>query len=378
MTIEFLLRRHLAGQTEALKTALHALQAMALGGKYDVVGGGFSRYSTDNDWCVPHFEKMLYDNAQLARVYLHAWQVSGDPFLRRVVEETLGFVAREMLSPQGGFYSSLEADSEGEEGKFYVWSLEELRSVLGEANDFFESAYGVRAMGNWEGKTVLQRAVDDATLASRFGLNREEVTEKLTDCHARLLAVRNTRIRPDTDDKVLTAWNGLMLSAFSEAGRVFNNDAYLQIASRNADFLLTALRPDGKLCRTWRLGQAGQEVFLEDHAALILGLLELYQSDFNQRWFLEAYELAGEMLEYFIDPAGGFFDTARDAETLLTRPKDLQDNATPSGNALAVEALLRLAALTEKSEWSQIAEKALGLVTEMAARYPTVFGRWLL
>ncbi|HBG74873.1 MAG: hypothetical protein A2X25_07765 [Chloroflexi bacterium GWB2_49_20] len=377
MTIEFLLLRHLAGQAEALKPALHVLHAMARGGMYDVVGGGFSRYSTDNNWRVPHFEKMLYDNAQLARVYLHAWQVSGDPFFRCVVEETLGFVSREMLSSQGGFYSSLDADSEGEEGKFYVWSMEELRSVLGETSAFFESAYEVSALGNWEGKTVLQRAVDDATLASRFGLTREEVTEKLTDCHARLLAVRNTRIRPGTDDKVLTAWNGLMLSAFAEAGRVFNNDAYLQIANRNADFLLTALRPDGKLRRTWRLGQTGQEVFLEDHAALILGLLELYQSDFNQRWFLEANELAGEMLENYTDPAGGFFDTAKDAETLLTRPKDLQDNATPSGNALAVEALLRLAALIEKSEWSQIADNAFGLVAELAARHPTAFGRWL-
>ena len=377
MSIEFLLHRHLAGQPNALKSALHALRAMSLGGMYDVVGGGFSRYSTDNAWLVPHFEKMLYDNAQLVRVYLHAWQVSREPFFRQVVEETLGFVSREMLSPQDGFYSSLDADSEGEEGKFYIWSLDELRLTLGEDSPFFESAYGVTEQGNWEGKLVLQRAMDDSTLASQFGLTSDQVVDKLKDCHVRLLKIRGKRIRPGTDDKVLTAWNGLMLSAFAEAGRIFDNANYLEIASRNADFLLTSLRPDGKLRRTWRLGQTGQEVFLEDHAALILGLLELYQSDFNLRWFTEACQLAEEMLARFSDPAGGFFDTPSDAEALLTRPKDLQDNATPSGNALAAEALLRLAALTEASDWRQTAEKALNLVADMAHRYPTAFGRWL-
>jgi len=377
MAIEFLLRRHHAGHPETLKPALHALHAMARGGMYDVIAGGFSRYSTDNAWLVPHFEKMLYDNAQLVRVYLHAWQVSHQPFFRQVVEETLGFVMCEMLSPQGGFYSSLDADSEGEEGKFYTWSLDELRSTLTGSSPFFENAYGLYAAGNWEGKIVLQRAVDDTTLASQLGLTPDQVAEKLADCHARLLLVRETRIRPGTDDKVLTAWNGLMLSAFAEAGRVFSNSDYLQIASRNADFLLTSLQVAGKLRRTWRLGQSGQEVFLEDYAALILGLLELYQSDFNQRWFTEACRLTEEMLARFSDPVGGFFDTARDAEKLLTRPKDLQDNATPCGNALAAEALLRLAALTKRADWRQTAETALNLVADMAPRFPTSFGRWL-
>lgn len=377
MSIEFLLRRHAAGAPDALKIALHALRAMSMGGMYDVVGGGFSRYSTDNNWLVPHFEKMLYDNAQLVRVYLHAWQISQEPFLQQVVEETLGFVAREMLSPQGGFYSSLDADSEGEEGKFYVWNLAELRRTLAEDSPFFECAYGITPRGNWEGRILLQRSTDDTSLASQFELTVEQVGVRLSDCHTTLLQVRGKRIRPGTDDKVLTAWNGLMLSAFAEAGRVFNNPAYLEIASHNADFLLTCLHPDGKLRRTWRLGQTGQEVFLEDHAALILGLLELYQSDFNLRWFTEACQLAAEMQARFSDPAGGFFDTAREAEALLTRPKDLQDNATPCGNALAAEALLRLAALSEGSDWQKIAEKTLDLVAEMAPRYPTSFGRWL-
>jgi uncharacterized protein YyaL (SSP411 family) len=377
MALDFLLHRHLVGDSEALGLVVHALSAMARGGMYDVVGGGFSRYSTDKNWHLPHFEKMLYDNAQLALVYLHAWQVTGEASFQRVVEETLGFVAREMLAPQGGFFSSLDADSDGGEGKFYVWTLEELRSTLGGDADFFETAYGATAKGNWEGKTILQRALDDATLASRFGLSMKQVVERLAGCHARLLAFRNTRLRPGTDDKVLTAWNGLMLAAFAQAGRIFINHDYLEIANRNADFLLTALRPDGRLRRAWRLGQTGDEVFLEDYASLILGLLEIYQADFNNRWFQEAYTLSGEMLQRFCDPCGGFFDTPSDAESLLTRPKYLQDNATPCGNAMAAEALLKLAAFTGRTDWRVQAEKTLSLVAEQAARYPTAFGRWL-
>ncbi|MGA2505328.1 MAG: thioredoxin domain-containing protein [Anaerolineales bacterium] len=377
MTIDFLLRRSASGETGSLKPVEHVLSAMARGGMYDVVGGGFARYSTDDEWHIPHFEKMLYDNAQLARVYLHAWQVTGDLSFRRIVEETLGFVAREMLSLEGGFYSSLDADSEGEEGKFYAWTLEELRLTLGESADFFETAYGVTALGNWEGKTVLQHALDDAALSVQFKMDRGQVAEKLAECHARLLSRRNMRVRPGTDDKVLTAWNGLILSAFAEAGRVFNNSRYIEIAARNADFLLTALRPQGKLRRSWRQGQASLEVFLEDYASLILGLIDLYQTDFNDRWFSEAVGLADEMVSRFADPVGGFFDTPSDAENLLTRPKDLQDSATPSGNALAAEALLKLDAFTGKGEWRKLAEQALSLIAGQAARYPTAYGRWL-
>jgi uncharacterized protein YyaL (SSP411 family) len=377
MVIDFLLRRVLGGDTRSLKPVVHVLSAMARGGMYDVVGGGFARYSTDDNWRVPHFEKMLYDNAQLAQVYLHAWQVTGEPSFCIVVQETLEFVTRELLSPEGGFYSSLDADSEGEEGIFYTWTLEELREALGESAEFFESAYGVTALGNWEGKTVLQRALDDSALSTRFDMSRVRVSEKLADCHLRLLACRNSRVRPATDDKVLTAWNGLMLSTFAEAGRVLNNNQYLDIAVRNANFLLTALRPQGRLRRAWRQGQVSPEVFLEDYASLMLGLLELYQSDFNNRWFAEADGLAAEMVNRFSDPTGGFFDTPSDAETLLTHPRDLQDNAVPSGNALAVEALLKLADYTGKEDWRRMAEQALGLVASQAVRYPTAFGRWL-
>ncbi|HEU0292750.1 MAG TPA: hypothetical protein VFR47_08430 [Anaerolineales bacterium] len=344
---------------------------------------------------------MLYDNAQLARAYLHSWQLTGDPFYRQIVTETLDFIAREMTHPDGGFYSSLDADSEGEEGKFYVWTLDEIRAVLDKDSDFFEVAYGVTARGNWEGKTVLQRALDDASLAARFRIQPEAVPAKLANCHSRLLTARAARVRPGTDDKVLTSWNGLMLATVAEASRVIasgasqakqsphsnseiasgrsapRNDKYCALATRNAEFLLSALRPDGRLKHSWRAGKTTHEVFLEDYAALILGLLELYQTDFNDTWFSSARELADEMIDLFSDPAGGFFDTSKNERSLLLRPKDVQDNATPSGNALACEALLKLAAFTDEGRYRDLAEKALGLVVGMAVRYPTAFGRWL-
>ena len=410
MTIEFLLRRHVHANESrddeskdepSLKAALHTLRAMARGGMYDVVGGGFSRYSTDNFWRVPHFEKMLYDNAQLAQVYLHAWQLTGDPYFRQIVTETLDFIAREMTHPDGGFYSSLDADSEGEEGKFYVWTLEEIRAVLGQDSEFFEAAYGVTARGNWEGKTVLQRVLDDASLAARFKVQPEAVPAKLAECHSRLLTARAGRVRPGTDDKVLTSWNGLMLATLAEASRVIanetgdskqlshpyaeiasgtsapRNDMYYALATRNAEFLLSALRPHGRLRHSWRAGKTTNEVFREDYGALILGLLELYQTDFNTQWYKAARELAEEMIDLFADPAGGFFDTSKEEKLLLLRPKDVQDNATPSGNALACEALLRLSAFTDEGKYRDLAEKALGLVVGLAVRYPTSFGRWL-
>jgi len=381
MTIEFLLRRHIAGQGEALNLAVHALHAMARGGMYDVVGGGFSRYSTDNFWRVPHFEKMLYDNALLARAYLHAWQITKEPEFKRIVEETLDFVAREMTHPHGGFYSSLDADSEGEEGKFYVWNAEEVKAILGDEFEFFQTAYGITERGNWEGKTVLQRAVDDKTLSARFDLDPETAIATLAECHAKLLTARTGRIRPGTDDKVLTAWNGLMLATLAETARVFEDaekgESYYMMATRSGEFLLTALRPDRRLRRSWRDGTATGEVFLEDYAALILGLLELYQTDFKERWFASALELADEMTERFSDPGGGFFDTPADGEKLIIRPKDLQDNATPSGNALACEALLKLAAFTDNGSYRDLAEQSLKTIADAAVRYPTAFARWL-
>jgi uncharacterized protein YyaL (SSP411 family) len=335
---------------------------------------------------------MLYDNALLVRAYLHAWQVTKEPAFKRIVEETLDFIMREMTHEQGGFYSSLDADSEGVEGKFYVWALAEIRETLKNDFDFFEAAYGITASGNWDGKTVLQRTLDDSSLAARFGLNPEAVPVKLAESHSRLLAVRALRIRPATDDKILAAWNGLMLAAFAEAARVLSLESgsllpnveqqavrLQRAAVRNAEFLLSALRPNGKLCRAWRDGTTTEAVFLEDYAALILGLLELYQTDFDNKWFKSAVELADEMIEKFSDPEGGFFDTPHDGETLLIRPKDIIDNATPSGNALACEALLKLAAYTDNGNYRDLAEQALALIGDAALRHPlgAYAARWL-
>jgi len=297
MALEYLLRRHMAGDNGVLKPALHALRTMAKGGMYDIVGGGFSRYATDNEWLVPHFEKMLYNNALLARVYLHAWQITREPLFRRVVEETLNFIIREMLAPQGGFYSSLDADSEGVEGKYYVWTHEEIRNTFGGKDELFETAFDISSTGNWEGKIVLQRVAENSKLSSNFNLSISEVIRTLESRKLQLLALRNKRIHPGTDDKILTSWNGLMLSTFAEAARVMENKTYLQIAQKNAQFLLTSLRADGKLHRAWRNGQASEQVFLEDYASFILGLIDLYQSDFNNQWYSEACTLTEEMIE---------------------------------------------------------------------------------
>jgi uncharacterized protein len=273
------------------------------------------------DW-VHYFEKMLYDNAQLALVYLHAWQITREPFFKRVVIETLDFVAREMTHPDGGFYSSLDADSEGEEGKFYVWTKSEIQKTIANDTDFefFSAAYGITEKGNWEGKTILQYALDDASLAARFKMDEEAVTAKLANCHSKLLAARAQRIRPNTDDKILTAWNGLMLHVFAEAGRVLDNkkkaSEYIILATRSANFLLNHLYANGELHRSWRDGKRTDEVFLEDYASLIIGLLELYQTDFDNHWFTSAIQLADDMIIRFSDSSGGFFDTPNDGEII--------------------------------------------------------------
>jgi uncharacterized protein YyaL (SSP411 family) len=383
MLIEFLLRRHLAGQPDPttddrlLASTVHALEAMARGGMYDVVAGGFARYSTDAAWLVPHFEKMLYDNALLSSAYLHAWQVTGRPAFRRVVEQTLRFVTGELTSPEGGFYSSLDADSPAGEGVYYTWDLEEIRRVLASDSGFFETAYGITPHGNWEDRTILQRQLDDSSLAVRYDLTSAQVFEKLDRCHALLLEACRSRPHPATDDKVLASWNGLMLSAFARAAAAFSDPGLLAAASRAADFLLTRLSPDGSLRHAWRAGQTGAEVFLEDYASVILGLLDLYQADYDPRWYRQSVRLADEMLGRFRHLEGGFYDTPTDASTVLHRPRDLQDNATPSGNALAARALLLLAAFSGEETYRSAAENCLSLVQPLVARYPSAFGAWL-
>jgi len=379
MAIEVLLRQVSRGDKLALETAEHALQSMAKGGMYDVVGGGFARYSVDDFWLVPHFEKMLYDNAQLALTYLHAYKITGNDFYRRICEETLDFVEREMTHFQGGFYSSLDADSEGEEGKFYVWTPADISAAIQNPEDvrLILAAYGVTESGNFDGKTVLQRVLDDEQLADAFEIPIKDVPTKLAELHALLLDARSQRIRPGTDDKVIVFWNGLMLAAFAEAGRYLNRDDYTQVGVKNAEFLLTELRFDDRLLRVWRNGKAKYNAFLEDYAALILGLLALYQTDPKVRWYHAAVSLAEEMVTNFRDSDGGFYDTRDDHEKLIFRPKDTQDNATPSGNALAASALLQLSAYSGNGEWRSLADEMLSKMAGIAIKFPTSFGQWL-
>jgi uncharacterized protein len=322
---------------------------------------------------------MLPDNAQLSLAYLHAYLITGEPKFRQVCEETLGFIQREMTNLSGGFYSSLDADSEGEEGKFYVWQYDEIQISLGADFEFFKTAYGLTSNGsNWEGKIILQHALDEASLAARFKLTVDEAISKLSACHTQLLMVRNQRIHPGTDDKALVAWNALALTAFAEAGRYLKRQDYLEIAIRNARFLLDNLYLEGRLLRSWRAGQSKHNAYLEDYASLILALLALYQSDPNPDWYQQALKLADEMVSRYADPEGGFFDTRDDHETLLLRPKDIQDNATPSGNALAANALLQLAAYGDHPEWRKLVEDMLLPVLETSIQYPTAFAKWLM
>ncbi|HUF39320.1 MAG TPA: thioredoxin domain-containing protein [Anaerolineales bacterium] len=381
MAIEFLMAKATRGDSFALEIATHALDAMAKGGMYDVVGGGFARYSVDDEWLVPHFEKMLYDNAQLVRAYLHAWLLTGKRRYREIVEETLDFIARELTGPEGGFYSSLDADSEGVEGKYYVWTPDDLAAALPDDGEraFVTAAYGISKTGNFEGDTVLQRELTDEKLAEQFNLDPKEVPTRLAKAHGKLLAHRERRVRPGTDDKCVVAWNGLMLVGFSEGARYLKNDQYKEMAMRNGAFLTEHARDPGtgRLARTWRQGRRGPDGFLDDYAALGLGLLALYQTDPDPKWFIAAQEIGDELIDRFSDPAGGFFDTGRDAEKLVVRPKDLQDNATPSGNSLAVQLLLQLAAYTGDGRYRDLAEQALSPIRPAALQYPTAFANWL-
>jgi uncharacterized protein YyaL (SSP411 family) len=379
MIIEYLIQRSTRGDKRASKMATHMLRAMAKGGMYDVVGGGFSRYSVDERWHTPHFEKMLYDNALLALSYLHAYLVYEEDSFRRVCEETLDFVSRELSHPKGGFFSSLDADSEGEEGKFYVWTMDEIRGTLHESKDanLIIAAYGLTPSGNFEGKNIFQRVLSDEQIAVEFDLPIQDVHVKLAELHTQLFEARSNRVRPATDDKILTFWNALMLIAFAEAGRYLKRDDYTRTAIRNAEFLLNQLYQDGRLLRSWRDGLGKYNAYLEDYASLIIALLALYQTNPDTRWYSAALKLSDEMVAHFSNLEAGFFDTRDDHETLLIRPKDLQDNATPSGNALAATALLQLAAYGDRTNYRDIAESMLQNIQELSLRYPTAFAQWL-
>jgi uncharacterized protein YyaL (SSP411 family) len=380
MAWEFLVRQyHRTRDARLLAMIEQTLRAMANGGIYDQVGGGFHRYSVDNHWLVPHFEKMLYDNALLSRLYLHVYQITGEPFYRRIVEEVLDYVVREMTSPEGAFYSTQDADSEGEEGKFYVWTPDEIDAALTPEEALVAHAYwGVTERGNFEGKTILNVPRPADAVAQELNLPLDTVLGLLAAARGKLYAARARRVWPGRDDKVLVSWNGLMLRSFAEAARVLGREDYRQVAQRNAAFVLGTMLDGDRLWRTYKDGRAHLTGFLEDYAFYAAGLLALYEADFDPRWFLAARSLAATMIAQFADTErGGFFDTPADGEQLINRPKDLLESAIPSGNSAAAEVLLRLHYYTMEEDYYDAARGALEAAGALLAQYPSGVGRML-
>ena len=380
MTYEFLLRyHHLTKSANALEMVEMAMTKMSMGGIYDQIGGGFHRYSTDPYWLVPHFEKMLYDNALLSRLLLHTYQATGNPFYGRIAEETLDYVVREMTDPSGSFYSTQDADSEGEEGKFFVWSDREIEEVLGPDDGALAGGYfGVTEAGNFEGQNILNVPQGPESFAADTGTSPEELAAAITRSKARLLEVREGRVHPGRDEKILSAWNGMMIRSFAEGAAILHREDYRRVAEASACFLLDTLREDGRLLRTYKDGTAHLKGYLEDYAFVADGLLALHEATFDLRWLEEARSLADQMIELFWDDGQkGFYDTGKDHEELVVRPRDLFDNATPCGSSVAVELLLRLSVLTGESSYSTHAASALRSMQQHMSKAPTGMGQWL-
>jgi uncharacterized protein YyaL (SSP411 family) len=377
MNLEFLLRTFKrTGDARALEMATHTCRRMAEGGMYDQLGGGFHRYSTDARWLVPHFEKMLYDNALLSRLYLHAYQATGEESFRRVVEETLDYVAREMTDESGAFYSTQDADSEGVEGKFFVWDKGEIERLLG-ADDarLFCAYYGVTEGGNFEEKNILHVARPAVEVARELNVSVEQLAGAIERGRRILFEVREKRVKPGRDEKVITAWNGLMLESFAEAAAVLEREDYREIAERNAQFINDSLAADGLLLHVYKDGRAKHAGFLDDYAFVVSGLVTLFETTGALARLEAALRLTDEMIEEFWDEEeGGFFYNGRSGERLIVRQKDYFDNATPSGNSVAAESLLRLSALTGNEDYRRKAVSVLRLVRDAVERYPSAFG----
>jgi uncharacterized protein YyaL (SSP411 family) len=382
MDLKVLLRQHArTGDSHPLQIVRHTLDKMARGGIYDHLAGGFARYSTDERWLAPHFEKMLYDNALLSSVYLEAFQVTGDPEYARVARETMDYILGQMTGPEGEIYSTEDADSEGEEGKFYVWSLDEVNQVLGpERAKEFASVYDVTESGNWEHKNILNLPSSIEEAAKRLGRDERELRADLDQDRARLLEARNRRVPPGKDTKVLTSWNGLMLAPLAEGSRILKDERYLEAASRAAAFLLDRMRtPEGRLLHAYKDGRARFNGYLDDYSNLIDGLTRLYEVSGEPRWIDAALELATVMIDEFHDPeGGGFFYTGRGHEVLIARQKDFQDNAVPSGNAMAATALLRLSALTGREDLRELGRSTLESVQVYLDRAAMAMGQSLV
>ncbi|HET8656147.1 MAG TPA: thioredoxin domain-containing protein [Longimicrobiaceae bacterium] len=379
MVLDFLLRDwRRTGNPDALGMVEETLGAMARGGIYDHLGGGFHRYSVDARWQVPHFEKMLYDNALLARLYLHAHQATGDPEYRRVAEETLDYVLREMTSPEGGFYSTQDADSEGEEGRFYLWRADEVDRVLGpEDGRLFRLYYGVTPGGNFEGRSILHVERPLAAVAREAGVGEDRVREAVERGRARLYEVRAARVWPGRDDKVITSWNAMTVRALAEGASILDRTDYRDAALRGAEFLLGELRRGGELLRTYRDGVAKIGGFLEDYASLVDALVSLYEATFDARWIREARSLADAMIARFWSPGEGQFYDAAAGDALVVRPRDVNDSATPSGSSAAAMALLRLCALTGEEAYDAKATATVEGVAGLLPQIPQAFGGML-
>jgi len=377
MNLSFCLRHyHRTGFQPALDFVELSLEKMALGGIYDQLGGGFHRYSVDDHWLVPHFEKMLYDNALLSRVYLDAFQQTGNPLYRRVTEQILDYVNREMTHPEGGFYSTQDADSEGEEGKFFVWTPDEIETILGKADaEMFCRYFDVTHRGNFEGKNILNVPVPMPEFADKEGLPAEELHTLVERGRRQLFAEREKRLKPHRDEKVLTSWNGLMLVSFANAAAVLNRPDYLERARKNADFILTHLRQEERLLRTFKDDQAKLNGYLEDYACFVEGLLSLFEASGELRWLEEAVRLNDTILDQFWDAeTASFYLTGRGHEKLIARVKDFYDNATPAGSSVAVFNLLKLTLLTGNEEYRRKAEANLRRMKTALERYPSGFG----
>jgi uncharacterized protein YyaL (SSP411 family) len=377
MSLEFLLRAYKrTGDENYLRMVTHTCRRMAEGGMYDQLGGGFHRYSTDARWLVPHFEKMLYDNAQLSRLYLHVWQVTKDDFFRRVAAETFEYIVREMTDVGGGFYSTQDADSEGVEGKFFVWSREEIARLLGEDDAaIFSAFYDVTAEGNFEDENILNvpRAAED--VARELNVSVEQLREVVERGRRVLFEVRERRVKPGRDEKMIAAWNGMMLESFAEAAAVLEREDFRVVAEKNAAFVLDKLREDSTLLHVYKDGRAKHHAFLDDYACVASALLALYETTGNSRWLRESLALTEAMItEFWDEQDGGFFYTGASGERLIVRHKDFFDNATPSGNSVAADLLLRLAVLTENDDYRRKAVTLFRLVRDAVGRYPSAFG----
>jgi uncharacterized protein YyaL (SSP411 family) len=382
LDMQLLLRtKHRFGRAEDEHVVRTTLERMARGGIFDQIGGGFHRYSVDRQWLVPHFEKMLYDNAQLVPAYLELFQMTGDPVISEIVRETLDYILREMTSTEGGFFSTQDADSEGVEGKFFVWSEEELDRVLtADEATFAKRVFGTSAHGNFEGRNILYRWRSDADEAEGQGLTLDAFQSTLRIVKQKLLIERSKRVWPGRDEKILTSWNGLMIHALALAGSILNEPRYWYSADAAAQFVLKHLRgPGNRLFRTCGIGQPAKLTgYLDDYSFFTHALLTLYEATFNPRWLNESMAIADAMIHSFSDPRGGFFYTADDHDTLPVRMKDIHDGSIPSGNATAALALLRLSHFTSRPDYREVAERTILFHRSQLAEHPMASAQMLI